>query len=244
MSRDADGAQKRPFGRGRRVGRASTLADLGGRVKRLIAAPRFPALTDRAARVLLVALVEYADGSGKWWPSNETLATKLGVSTRTVQRAAEEFTGESLASLVDPPRPLVTVEPWLRPPGHGAAGPQGSNTYSLDPSLLDDRSVTPCADDRSVTPAGDDNRADPQGTTHAVTPDRRSLNEGRIAVAASNSNGLTENDEEALELWRDEEDRRDPHPPVGEPESESERDVEGPPVFGLVGSQNPMGAPL
>jgi hypothetical protein len=162
------------YGRGRRVaGRPGTLADLGAIVKHVVSDQRFQALSHRSARALILALVEFADKEGRWWVKHETLADAVGFELRTTQRAVEEFTSSKHAHLVDPPRPLVSVQPWLRPPGAGG-GPQGANTYTLDPALVStrlDRTDEALGLDRPDEPASPDALDDPIGLDRTDEPE-------------------------------------------------------------------------
>ena len=67
-------------------------------------------------KFVLVVLADAADDEGICWPRISTIAERVGVSTRTVQRAIQYLVQ----------RKLVTVEPRLRPDGSSS-----SNRYRL-----------------------------------------------------------------------------------------------------------------
>lgn len=172
----------RKFSRGPRAGRSGSLAGLGAMMKELAVDPRFQALSHRSARVLSVAVTTFADADGRWFVKHETLADVVGVDVRTIARAVAEWSSRQIAALVDPPRPLVVVEPWLRPPGATGGPRQGSNTYSLDPTILAaaatrlDTSDKPSSSANSVMPASPDRSGTPARHDTSVKAER-GLNE-------------------------------------------------------------------
>jgi hypothetical protein len=191
MTREREGSSA--FGRGRRVARSGTCADLGASAKRLCADPRFRGLSNRAGRVLLVCFISFADRDGHWWTSHARAAQEIAMSPKTVQRGVAEAASEEIASLVDPQRPLLTIRPWLRPPGAKGGPLQTSNMYELDPQV-----VRPTRGDHpDEAPIGRDNpgqankggQACPGGQAGTTLSAERGLNEYKNDCPAAPSNG-------------------------------------------------------
>lgn len=87
-------------------------------------------------KFVLVILADAADDQGVCWPRISTVANKVGVSRRTVQRAIQYLAQ----------RKLITVEPRLRPDGSSS-----SNQYCLN--LKEGVNLSPSRD--KLTPLPD-----------------------------------------------------------------------------------------
>lgn len=105
--------------------------------KRVQSDERFRKLPARAQSALLIAVVKWADGAGRFWPKTQTWADECGCSRSTIVRAIKRMIESG----------LLWRTPYLRPDGT-----QGSTTYELDPTSWRE-SESPCAEE---VPFGDD----------------------------------------------------------------------------------------
>ncbi len=87
-------------------------------------------------KFVLVVLAEAGNAEGICWPRVSTIAERVGVSTRTVQRAIQYLVRQK----------LVTVEPQLRPDGSST-----SNRYRLSLTEGGDK-LTPLPDKLTPSP--------------------------------------------------------------------------------------------
>lgn len=153
--------QPRPVTGGRRVGTPGRPSASFRTLRAIVTDPRFPMLTAGAQSALQVAITTWADSRGRWWPKKQTWAAALGITSRTIQRHIAELEASG----------LITVEEWRRPPG-SAGGPQGGNTYRLDPDLLqgETETSTPVRGDTNVSAARGDRNVHPTRGDTDVSP--------------------------------------------------------------------------
>lgn len=112
-------------------------------------------------KFVLVVLADAADDQGVCWPRISTIAGKVGVSTRTVQRAIQYLVQ----------RKLLTVEPRLRPDGSSS-----SNRYRL--KLEEGVKLSPPPDKMSSFP----DRLTPLPDAAVTHPRHRCQGEGDMGV--------------------------------------------------------------
>ena len=112
-------------------------------------------------KFVLVVLADAADDQGLCWPRVSTVAEKVGVSTRTVQRAVQHLAK----------RKLITVEPRLR-----SDGSSSSNLYRL--RLREGVNLSPPPDKVSSSP----DRLAPPPVRDVTHPRHRCQGEGDARV--------------------------------------------------------------
>ena len=112
-------------------------------------------------KFVLVVLADAADDQGLCWPRISTVAEKVGVSTRTVQRAVQHLAKNK----------LITVEPRLR-----SDGSSSSNLYQL--MLREGVNLSPPPDKVSSSP----DRMAPPPVTPVTHPRHRCQGEGDTRV--------------------------------------------------------------
>ncbi|MDE0250953.1 MAG: helix-turn-helix domain-containing protein [Gammaproteobacteria bacterium] len=112
-------------------------------------------------KFVLVVLADAADDQGICWPRISTVAEKVGVSTRTVQRAVQHLTQKE----------LVTVEPRKR-----SDGSSSSNLYRL--RLREGVNLSPPPDKVTSSP----DRMTPPPVTGVTHPRHRCQGEGDARV--------------------------------------------------------------
>src|SRR5689334_20652242 len=90
--------------------------------RRVAADDRWIALTPGQRLVILIGVTHHADGAGRLWPAEKTLAREVAVTRRQVQ----------LAIAAAARCGLITVTPYVRENGR-----QGANTITVDSAIVD-----------------------------------------------------------------------------------------------------------
>jgi Helix-turn-helix domain len=85
-------------------------------IRAVIRAERFAELDPGAAGVLLVCLVEWSDGAGRFWPKYDLIAQWFGVSDKTISRALTKVVASGLFKRERYQRPDGRFGTWLYEP--------------------------------------------------------------------------------------------------------------------------------
>lgn len=90
-------------------------------LREIVADERFAGLPARTQSVVLTAVIQHADGEGKFWPKARKLGELVGRTDRSVRDALDQAVASG----------LLTKQGYLRPDGK-----RGSNTYQVDAVLV------------------------------------------------------------------------------------------------------------